>query len=471
MPGIQLRCRTQSLRMIRSARVPLWLPAWAETSSKVFTDPEMSGYRRDRPGLTELLRLVRDGKIDVVACEALDRIARDGEDVAWLGKKLRYDHVKLYTTTEGEICEMKLAVASMMGAIFLHNLRRKTLRGMEAAVVAGRLAGGRIYGYRRSERINASGEPIRGLLEIDPHQANVVTRILEDFASGKSAYTIASALNEESVPGPTGGKWNQSTIRGDPKKHVGILHNPLYRGTLIWGRREWRSDPDSVKRERRYRLRDKKDWTIKDVPDLRIVSDDLASRVDTEVKRRQLPQRGGTMRPTKRAKHLLSGIIKCGACGANYTINGKDYYRCAANREGACDSRQSIRKSQIEDAALSVIESRLMTTELAELFAAEFAAEVTRLRDHGDGEGARLRTKLDELNSEIANIAANFTKGIVSDTLVGMLTEREAERSRIERRLQATEKHVWRKYCHTQSCWRDIALKFLRPGKRSQTPR
>ena len=134
------------------------------TVVSVLTDPEMSGYRRDRPGLKELLRKVRAGEVDIVVCEALDRIARDGEDVAWLGKKLRYDRVQLHTITEGEICEVKLAVASMMGAIFLENLRKKTLRGMEAAVLAGRLAGGRVYGYRRAEKFDGNGERIKGLL-------------------------------------------------------------------------------------------------------------------------------------------------------------------------------------------------------------------------------------------------------------------------------------------------------------------
>ena len=51
-----------------------------------YLDPELSGYSRDRPGLRSLLRDVRDGVVDVVVCEALDRIARDAEDVAWIGR-------------------------------------------------------------------------------------------------------------------------------------------------------------------------------------------------------------------------------------------------------------------------------------------------------------------------------------------------------------------------------------------------
>ncbi len=403
-----------------------------------YTDPELSGYKRDRPGLLALLQRVSNGDVDIVVCEAIDRIARDGEDIAWLGKVLRFHHVRLVTLTEGEIDDIKFAVASMMGAIFLKNLQTKTLRGMESVILAGRVAGGRVYGYRSAEVYNGVGEQIKGVLEIDPATAPVVERIYRDFAAGRSAYQIAVALNEEGIPGPRGGKWNQSTIRGDPKKLVGILHNPLYQGQLIWGRREWRRDPDSVKRERRYRLRDPSKWVRSDVPKLRIIEPDLARTVELEVKRRSNPALANSL-GQRRTKHLLSSLIKCGACGASYVINGKDYYRCAGKREGKCDSDISIRKSVIEEAALRVIQERLMTKELAELFAAEFKREVERLRSSGSGEIDRIAARLAEVEREIANLAANFTQGVVSPTLVALLTEREQEKAVLTTKLQSAQ--------------------------------
>lgn len=49
--------------------------------------------------------------------------------------------MRLFTSVEGEIDEIKLAVAAMLGSMFLSDLRHKTQRGMKAAVLAGRLAG------------------------------------------------------------------------------------------------------------------------------------------------------------------------------------------------------------------------------------------------------------------------------------------------------------------------------------------
>ncbi|MGC6751874.1 recombinase family protein, partial [Escherichia coli] len=76
---------------------------------------------------------------------------------------------------------------------------------------------------------------IRGLIEIDEGQAAVVRQSFEWFASGLSSIQIAKRLNEQGVPGPRGGQWNASTIRGDPAKLVGILNNLLYVGRLVWG--------------------------------------------------------------------------------------------------------------------------------------------------------------------------------------------------------------------------------------------
>lgn len=292
--------------------------------------------------------------------------ARDAEDVAWLGKKLAYHRVQLHTVSEGHVDEIKFAVAGLLGSIFLKHLVDKTLRGMEAAVLAGRFAGGRAYGYKRMVRLDASGEMQRGLLEIDEAQAGIVRRIFAWFAAGMSSIQIATRLNEEGVPGPRGGQWNASTIRGDPKKLVGILNNPLYAGRLVWGRRQWRKNPDSERRERRYRLRDKSEWVQVAVPELRIVDDGLFEAARAEIERRKRPVTASSSVGSKRAKHMLSGLIRCSCCGSNYTISGKDYYRCAGQKErGTCGNRLSVRKGPLETATLAVLQEHLLTEEHA----------------------------------------------------------------------------------------------------------
>ena len=396
-----------------------------------YTDPEVSGYRRDRPGLMRMLADASGGSIDVIVCEALDRIARDGEDISWIGKKLRYDRVHLLTSAEGEIDEIKLAVAGLLGSMFLSNLRHKTFRGMKAAVLAGRLAGGKAYGYRKVH----GPDGVAGVMEIVPDEAENVRWILGEFAGGRSSVSIATELNQRGVLGPRGGQWNASTIRGDPKKQVGILNNPLYRGKLVWGRREWRKDPDSVRRERRYRIRDKSDWIEVAVPDLAILDRDLAAAVDRELAARSTPasvRRGNG----KRERHLLSGLIKCGECGANFTISGKDYYRCAGAKErGTCGNTISVRVAALEEGVLAALQRELLTADMAEMFVAEFQREVARLAK-ADGEVDReVQERLRAIDAELAALSENLLAGVVGPTIMTMISTREADREVLAARL------------------------------------
>ncbi|MDP1028635.1 recombinase family protein [Sphingomonas sp. KR1UV-12] len=185
------------------------------TVTATYHDPEQSGYRRDRLGLRKLLRDVETGAVDLVVCEALDRLARYAEDVAFLGKKFIYHRVALHTASEGHVDEIKFAVAGLLGAIFVKHLINKTVRGMEVAVLAGRFAGGRAYGYQRVLRLDARGDPIRGLLEINAGQAEIVRRIFVEFAAGASSIQIATRLNADGIPGPA---WRPVERLDDPQR-------------------------------------------------------------------------------------------------------------------------------------------------------------------------------------------------------------------------------------------------------------
>jgi site-specific DNA recombinase len=105
------------------------------------------------------------------------------------------------------------------------------------------------------------------------------------------------------------------------------------------------------------------------MPDLRILDVDLAAAVDAEIARRALPaDKKVNAAKSNRAKYLLSGIIKCGVRGSSYKILGKGYYRCARNHErGTCGNKTSVRVDVVEAAALSALQSQLLTPDLAKL--------------------------------------------------------------------------------------------------------
>lgn len=86
---------------------------------------------------------------------------------------------------------------------------------------------------------------------------------------------IARNLNRGGVAGPFGRAWSASTIHGNGKRGTGILNNELYIGQLVWNRLDHVRNADTRKRVSRLNAEAK--WMRKEVPELRIVPDDLWS--------------------------------------------------------------------------------------------------------------------------------------------------------------------------------------------------
>jgi len=75
---------------------------------ETFLDAEVSGYRRDRPGLQRMLAAVEQGRIDIIVAESLDRLARDSNDIAWLAKKPQFHQVRIHTVAETKLMRSRL---------------------------------------------------------------------------------------------------------------------------------------------------------------------------------------------------------------------------------------------------------------------------------------------------------------------------------------------------------------------------
>lgn len=129
------------------------------------------------------------------------------------------------------------------------------------------------------------------------------------------------------MPGPTGGSWSPSAINGNASRGTGILNNEMYVGRLVWNRLRYLKNPTSGKRQ--SRANPKEEWVVTDVPELRIVSQELWTAVKTRqsaVTRDTRPEMKAAQSnkvkfwEQRRPRHLLSGLVKCGCCGLT-TLN------------------------------------------------------------------------------------------------------------------------------------------------------
>lgn len=381
---------------------------WQE--AKTYADRGISGASHLRPAYQRLLQDARDNRLDVVVAEGLDRLSRDQEHIAAFFKQMRFQGIPIVTVAEGEISELHTGLKGTMSSLFLKDLAQKTHRGLEGRVRKGKSAGGVTYGYDVVSDLLADGTITTGERIINAAQADVVRKIFTDYSHGISPRAIAAALNKAGIAGLRG-TWGSSTIYGNDKHGTGILNNELYLGRLVWNRQRFIKDPDTGKRQ--ARMNKPEDWIIEQVPDLRIVSDDLWEAV----KARQTAARSLAIRDDikavglmKRATHLFTGMLKCGTCGGSFIQVGKQYYGCANTRnEGTCGNRLTIKRKDFETRVLSGLKNQLLHPDLIAEYVRAYQAEFNKFsgsiradRQANERELAKLTRQIDQMVNAIA---------------------------------------------------------------------
>jgi site-specific DNA recombinase len=404
------------------------------TLAATYTDRGISGASHLRPGYQKLLEGARNGEFDIVLAEALDRISRDQEHVASFFKLMSFAGIRIVTLAEGDISELHVGLKGTMNALFLKDLANKTRRGLRGRVERGRSGGGLCYGYRTIE----DGE--RGGREIHQAEAAVVRRIFADFAAGKSPRRIATELNGGGIPGPGGRPWGDTTIRGHALRGTGVLRNELYVGRLVWNRLRYTKDPATGRRVSRINPRE--DWVYRDVPELRVLDDNLWNCVQTRLGAIRNSDSITKARATKfwtrrRPQHLLTGKAVCGICGGPAAPIGKDYIACsAARRQGTCTNRTSIRRGEIEQWIVDALRHQLMAPDLVSEFIRSFNDEVNRTRrDCGHRRGGLQREQKD-LERRIDTLLDAFASGMLKGASVqAKLEAMEARRGEVAKEL------------------------------------
>jgi len=410
----------------------------------VYEDAALSGASMLlRPGIQALVRDARGGRFDLVLAEALDRVSRDQADVATLYKHLQFARVTLVTLAEGEINELHVGLKGTMNALFLKDLAQKTHRGQRGRVEKGFSAGPVGYGYRTVRRLSAEGEPVRGECRIEPAEAQVVTRIFRAFAAGKSPYAIARDLNADSVAGPAGRPWSDTTIRGRRSRGIGILNNELYVGMRVWNHKHCLKDPRTGRTV--SRANPESEWVRVEVPQLRIVNDDLWQAV----KQRQealveqykptvvgvLAAQASRMHLARRPAYLLSGLLECGLCGGKVGVVVHDRYGCLNHhRRHICGNSRTIRRDTLEQRALAGLCERLLSPEKVQAAVAAYTGHINRANREQRAQRDADARALEKIERAIAGIVTAIEDGLYQPVMKARMAELEEQKAEIAAR-------------------------------------
>ena len=276
--------------------------------------------KKARPGFTDIqARLAGGNPVDILWAWESSRITRDLEvygqvrslcesyGVLWSYHGRTYD---MSDTSD----RFTTALDALVSERSSDETRDRVLRAVRSRVEQGRAHGRLTYGYR-AVYDQYSGAPIGR--EPDPEQAPIVKEIVRRVLAGDPNYRIIADLNGRGVPSPhlarlirTGGdvttarRWTIDQVRR-------IAESPTIAG-----------------------LRTHKDVVVGDATWEPIISMEDHRAV---VVRFSDPARVTTR--DREIKHLLSGVARCGVCGAAcrwVRNNGSHSYACRGGRGTYC---------------------------------------------------------------------------------------------------------------------------------------
>ena len=397
----------------------------------VYSDAAISGARGDRVGYLKLL--AEADRYNVVLVDDISRLSRDQAECSKAVKRFTFAGVRLIGVSDGVDTSRKshkadVGLRGLMSELYLDDLAEKTHRGLMGRALSGASAGGLPYGYRAMER---------GQRAIDEAQAKVVRRIFADYLAGQSPRAIVAALNAERVPSARGSTWAMSAVYGDLRRGLGILANPIYVGQQVWNRSHWVKHPETGRRVRQERP--EAEWVTTHHPELAII--DQATWNAAQARMRGLaPDRkervtGGPGRP---ARHILSGILRCGHCGGPMVIVDRYRYGCATNKDrgaAACPSKIRVPRLGAERALLVGVQAELTTEAAFQRLQRAVAAELKQATPDLDGAKRRIA----EAEKVHANIMAAIRAGIITASTKAELLNAEKDISEARRALEAMQ--------------------------------
>jgi DNA invertase Pin-like site-specific DNA recombinase len=194
-------------------------PGWQYAG--VFADEALTGTKEERPEFQRLLKESREGKIDMVLCKSISRMARNTvtlletvRELKSLGVDVYFEEQNIHTSsTEGELLLTILAsYAQEESRSASENQKWRVRRNFEN----GMPWNGTMLGYRNEQ----------GVLKVVPEEAEIVKFIFESFLAGNGKPWIAKALNQRKITTRFGKQWTKTGIDR-------VLRNYSYTGNLL----------------------------------------------------------------------------------------------------------------------------------------------------------------------------------------------------------------------------------------------
>lgn len=308
-----------------------------------------------RAGFQELVSRVCLGEVGAIFGLEVSRLARSSADLqrllefCSLTNTLVVDADGVYDLRQFND-RLLLGLKDVMAVAELHVLAGRLLESKRAAARRGELRFPLPVGYVYDE----DGHTV---LDPDEEIRQAVADVFAAFEATGSAYGVVAAFRQRRFPRRAyGGVW-AGDVRWGRLTHgrvLGMLANPAYTGTYVFGRYRSRRtvQPDGTIQLKTVEC-PREEWLIV-LPNHHPAYLGWDTYLANQRRLKHNYTAGGA-RPVRAGDALLQGIVLCGACGRRMTTtctSGNGIYDCARSRQDGTHTPgcRSIRADVIDDA-------------------------------------------------------------------------------------------------------------------------
>jgi site-specific DNA recombinase len=397
-----------------------------------YIDEAKSATTDDRPNFLQMFSDISKGlEVDYLLVHKLDRFARNRYDSAMYRRKLTQRGIKLLAVDQplGDSPEDKLleGLLESMNEFYSLNLAREVMKGMKENAMAGKHTGGRPpFGYEV--------DPVTKKLRINPEESKGVRLIFDMYLAGCSYANIIDKLNEN------GYRTRETRFFTKTSLHS-ILTNEKYTGTYIFNR-----SVSAINGKRNNHASKSEDQIIR-IPGAisAIITEEEFALVKNMLTRRKRQSGANSAKEI----YLLTGLLKCGECGAPMIGNRKTagrnkevYHSYDCNnrkRFKTCDAK-SIRKDAVEKMVIKALKEEVFSDAGIQTLVKKINEAQQEKIKQQSGEFERLKKELSEVNKKIDNAVKLIMDGFVSEALKAELTAAEQRKAIITQTLNGIVK-------------------------------
>lgn len=403
---------------------------------KEYIDEGESALSINRPAFLEMIREAKAKypSFQSILVWKLSRFARNRQDSIVYKSMLKKRGIDIISisepiddTPQGQLME---GIIEVIDEFYSAVLSQETLRGMiENARRGYRNGGNAAFGYKNIRIYDEKNNP-KMKFEIKEKEAEIVYIIFDIYAKGNGLKNIVKFLNDNGYKPRSASHWSKSTI-------ADILRNEAYIGWTVFNKKDKKTEG------KKYKSKD--EWiVIKNTHDP-IISLELFNKVQKQI---ELRMPSNTPAQTTASKYILSGLMKCGNCGASYGISGYGrkkgyaYYNCLSySKKGkkVCEGRR-LRADRLEEKIANRVKDLVFSEENLQKMINDINAVAKSLKtDYGE-KILKLRKKLNDIQKRISRQYEAIESGLLDIFLVAeRLKELRDQKEKMDKEISQIE--------------------------------